>query len=152
MASLGACCPSWRLLLPFRLLTGPFTPIPSAHTRALPSPRAQVLAADALRYHDAAWPADGREPDYLNLGEYHWRDGGEKHYNTPAAMVALQLAARTNARSAYEAYSKLIDEANAGTTLRGLFQIGKDGILPEVPLEVRRCRRPTTAVPAYGAP
>ncbi|KAJ1617434.1 hypothetical protein T492DRAFT_493405 [Pavlovales sp. CCMP2436] len=66
-----------------------------------------VLVTDALRFHDAAYPTDGRVPDYLNFGDYHWRDGGEKHYNTPAAMVALQLAARTNARPAYEAYSKV---------------------------------------------
>jgi len=94
-----------------------------------------VLMKDALRFHDAAWPAEGRVPDYLNFGDYHWRDGGEAHYNTPAAMVALQLAARTNAREAYAEYSKLIDEANASVTIRGLFKIGNDGLLPEVPLE-----------------
>jgi glutamate synthase domain-containing protein 2 len=52
-------------------------------------------------------------------------------------MVMLQQAARGNSREAYDSYTKLIDEANAKVTLRGLLKldIGKDQERPPVPLE-----------------
>ena len=72
-----------------------------------------------------------------NPGQFNWRDGGEAHLNTPSSMVMLQQAARGNSREAYDSYTKLIDEANAKVTLRGLLKldIGMDQERPPVPLE-----------------
>ena len=68
-----------------------------------------------------------------NPGDYHYRHGGEQHYNSPAAMAELQLAARTNSRKAYETYAQTIYEQSRSTTLRGLLAFRTD--LPPVPLD-----------------
>jgi glutamate synthase domain-containing protein 2 len=39
-----------------------------------------------------------------NPGDYHYRDGGEAHYNTPQGMAELQAATRTNSRKMYDSY------------------------------------------------
>ena len=92
------------------------------------------MQADLLRQHKHAWPemqvADVMLP---NPGDYHYRDGGEKHYNTPQGMAELQLAARTNSRKAYEAYTRTMAETVRGTSLRGLLTF-RDDVTP-VPLD-----------------
>jgi glutamate synthase (NADPH/NADH) len=55
-----------------------------------------------------------------NPGQYHARENGEVHFNTPAAVVALQAAARTNSRDAYNVYRDLTVAASAKVTLRGV--------------------------------
>jgi hypothetical protein len=42
--------------------------------------------------HDHAWPADASSDVMLrNPGDFHYRHGGEAHYNTPQAMAELQV-------------------------------------------------------------
>ena len=57
-----------------------------------------------------------------NPGDYHYRHGGEAHYNSPAAMAELQVAARTNSRKAYAAYARTIIEQSRAVSIRGLLQ------------------------------
>jgi glutamate synthase domain-containing protein 2 len=61
-------------------------------------------------------------PTLPNPGQFHYRDGGEKHLNTPASMVHLQAAARNNSREAFDAYSAEVNESNAACTLRGMLR------------------------------
>ena len=83
--------------------------------------------------HERSLDEDGAGPHVAirNPGEYHYRGGStvapgdlfphsESHYNNPNTMTALQIAARTNSRAAYEQYSRVTDEANAEVTLRGI--------------------------------
>ena len=46
-----------------------------------------------LRMHKHAWP-DNLLADVMlpNPGDYHYRHGGEAHYNSPQAMAELQAA------------------------------------------------------------
>jgi glutamate synthase (NADPH/NADH) len=83
-----------------------------------------------------------------NPGQFNWREGGEAHLNTPSSMVMLQQAARGNSREAYDAYTRLIDEANAKVTLRGLLKldIGEGQDQPSVPLEEVRLTEARKAI------
>ena len=80
--------------------------------------------ADALRCHAHGWPSTPSTTDVMlpNPGDYHYRDGGEAHYNSPAAMAELQVAARTNSRKAYAAYANTIIEQSRAVSIRGLLQ------------------------------
>ena len=37
-------------------------------------------------------------------GDYHWRDGGEKHTNDPQSIANLQAAAKNRNQIAYQRY------------------------------------------------
>lgn len=94
-----------------------------------------AFQADVELLHSAAWqgftvagarfaPAVSEpvQPRLPNPGQFHYRNGGEAHLNTPNGMVHLQLAARTNSREAFAAYSAEVNRANAACTLRGLLR------------------------------
>ena len=67
---------------------------------------------DLLRMHAHAWPEQQNDDVMLpNPGDYHYRHGGEAHYNNPQAMAELQVAARTNSRKAYEMYAMTMAQA-----------------------------------------
>lgn len=76
---------------------------------------------DLERFHEDAFPKHSQE-DHIMVrsdGQFHYRDGGEAHLNTPANMAALQIAARTNSREAYKEFSRITNEQNKKVTLRG---------------------------------
>ncbi|CAJ1962869.1 unnamed protein product [Cylindrotheca closterium] len=81
----------------------------------------EALYRDMERFHDDAFPRHSQEDDILvrSDGQFHWRDGGEAHLNTPGGMVNLQVAARTNSRDAYREFSRITNEQNQKVTLRG---------------------------------
>jgi len=81
---------------------------------------------DLLKQHAWAWPQDDTDVMIPNPGDYHYRDGGEKHYNSPQAMAELQVAARNNSRKAYEAYARTIVEQSRSVTIRGLLDFRSD--------------------------
>jgi glutamate synthase (NADPH/NADH) len=76
---------------------------------------------DLERFHEDAFPRHSQEDSILvrSDGQFHWRDGGEAHLNTPGGMVNLQVAARTNSREAYKEFSRITNEQNQKVTLRG---------------------------------
>ena len=89
-----------------------------------------------LNFQELTAPSKARPQGAVmlpNPGAYHYRHGGEQHYNSPAAMAELQLAARTNSRKAYETYAQTIYEQSRSTTLRGILAFRTD--LPPVPLD-----------------
>lgn len=53
-----------------------------------------------------------------NPGDFHWRDGGEDHMNSPAAIAAIQEAARRKNLQAYEKYVVESDKQIRNCTLR----------------------------------
>ena len=81
----------------------------------------EALYRDLERFHESAYPATAADFDGLvrSDGQFHYRDGGEAHLNTPAGMVNLQIAARTNSREAYKEFARLTNEQNKKVTLRG---------------------------------
>mmetsp|Transcript_5396 Transcript_5396/g.10833 ORF Transcript_5396/g.10833 Transcript_5396/m.10833 type:complete len:2179 (-) Transcript_5396:728-7264(-) len=121
-----------------------------------------IVLQDTLRYHGLAYPKDPEATGYLpsyvassrfayvkvggafdegdekyslpNLGDFHYRDGGELHYNAPEQMALLQEAARKNSREAYSRYKTISHELVKGVTLRGQLDFNTKGVTP-VPIE-----------------
>jgi glutamate synthase (NADPH/NADH) len=81
----------------------------------------EALYRDLERFYDSAYPAHATDNGdrVRSDGQFHYRDGAEAHLNTPAAMVNLQVAARTNSREAYKEFSRHTNEQNKKVTLRG---------------------------------
>jgi glutamate synthase domain-containing protein 2 len=81
----------------------------------------EAIYRDLERMHEAAYPVTPTDLDDMVVsdGQMHYRDGGEAHLNTPAGMVNLQIAARTNSREAYKEFARLTNEQNKKVTLRG---------------------------------
>ncbi|MBV1883414.1 MAG: glutamate synthase large subunit [Pseudomonadales bacterium] len=83
----------------------------------------KVLAEEALRRHDVAYPA--RDTDKIevlqNPGDIQWRANGERHMWNPTTISSLQDATRENDSNAYQKFAKASnEEATRGCTLRGL--------------------------------
>jgi glutamate synthase (NADPH/NADH) large chain len=95
-----------------------------------------ILQQESFRRYALGFNDANREPSELpNVGEFHWRAGGEVHAWNPNTISKLQLAAKTGDRTAYKEYAQLMnDDAEAKATLRGLleFKFGVNG--PELPI------------------
>jgi len=107
-----------------------------------------TIVGDLVKYHDMAFPKNPEQTGYLpkygiesrfstariggnfdnedldkfslpNLGDFHFRQGGELHYNAPEQMAMLQEAARKNSRDAYNTYKTISHQLVKGITLRG---------------------------------
>jgi glutamate synthase (NADPH) large chain len=105
-----------------------------------------VLAEESIRRHEIGYPT--RDQVRLNVlpnpGLYQWRKNGEKHAWNPHTIAELQQAARGGDQSAYERYSRLINETTTREChLRGLLRFKPATPVPldeveEAPLIVRR--------------
>mmetsp|Transcript_14199 Transcript_14199/g.20992 ORF Transcript_14199/g.20992 Transcript_14199/m.20992 type:complete len:1591 (-) Transcript_14199:142-4914(-) len=78
----------------------------------------EAFYKDLERFHEAGYPGS-TTPLVQNFGDFHYRDGGEAHLNSPTGMVNLQLAARTNSKDSYKAFAKETNDQNKKCTLRG---------------------------------
>ncbi len=66
-----------------------------------------------------------------NPGLYQWRKNGEKHAWHPHTIAEIQQAARAGDQSAYDRFSKLVNETTAREChLRGLFRFKKGTPIP----------------------
>ena len=95
-----------------------------------------VIAEEARRRHDAAFPQFGSNGAALDTGgEYQWRNHGEYHLFNPKTIHLLQKAARSGDYETYEQYAELINdqsEHDRMATLRGLLEFvdPEDGGVP----------------------
>ena len=97
-----------------------------------------VLTEEGQRRHELGFPrrVTGELLVLENRGEFHWRNGGEKHVWNPYTITALQQAARENSREAYEIFAKLTDDdSRCRCTLRGLLKFKKGVNGGPIPLE-----------------
>ena len=97
----------------------------------------EILAKEVKMRHERAFPARDI-PEALELdvgGVYQWRRTGERHLLNPIVIAKLQEATRFEKQTAYDQFSKLVNEqARDLYTLRGLFEF-KSGARAPVPLE-----------------
>ncbi|WFD33348.1 alanine dehydrogenase [Malassezia cuniculi] len=96
----------------------------------------EILAMDALELHERAYPSryTYRPEGLPEMGEYHWRDGGEAHVNDPVSIANLQDAARMRNQAAWDKYSQSTHESMKRTTLRGLLDFNFDNARP-IPID-----------------
>ena len=81
-----------------------------------------ILQSEGEKRHQLAYHSETLD----NLGQYHWRSGGETHMWNPETIANLQLAARNNDESAYWAFAKHANEQGTrNSTLRGLMAFKK---------------------------
>ena len=87
------------------------------------------IAEETLRKHRKGFPIRGGaatkvlEPG----GEYHWRQGGERHLFNPMTIRLLQECTRDNDYEKYKQYCKAVDDQNKEAyTLRGLMEFQSD--------------------------
>jgi glutamate synthase (NADPH/NADH) large chain len=117
-----------------------------------------ILAAEAQRRHELAWPARASDvalPVLPNPGEVHWRPGGEEHMWNPETIAEIQLAARGGDTDAYWRFSKLVNEdAHRKCALRGLLKF-RDDLTPVPVNEVEPAsaivKRFCTGAMSYGS-
>ncbi|XP_072396623.1 uncharacterized protein [Diabrotica undecimpunctata] len=79
----------------------------------------ELLASEAFERHQNAYKVS---PDSLivrDIGNYHWRAGGEKHLNEPSSIAALQEAAVNKNKTAYEKFKESNMESVRNCMLRG---------------------------------
>ncbi|CAB3410198.1 unnamed protein product [Caenorhabditis bovis] len=99
----------------------------------------EILAAEALKRHKAAYPTTGDasfgdSKTLVASGTFHWRAGGEKHINEPLAIAKLQAAARLNNSKTFHEYSNASNLAQRWCTLRGQLEIKTSGKV-QIPIE-----------------
>lgn len=85
------------------------------------------VAKESMMRHNHAYETGG--PTYPELevgGDYHFRYKGERHLWNPVSVSRLQHAVRNNDQTAYDDFSKEINnQSRKLSTLRGLFSFKK---------------------------
>eukprot|EP01113_Clastostelium_recurvatum_P031818 TRINITY_DN4016_c0_g1_i4.p2 TRINITY_DN4016_c0_g1~~TRINITY_DN4016_c0_g1_i4.p2 ORF type:complete len:1043 (-),score=180.42 TRINITY_DN4016_c0_g1_i4:3765-6755(-) len=131
-----------------------------------------MLAREMICFHDIAYPNSASARDVeanqandantMGLlrapGEYHWREGGEKHTHEPLSVAALQDAVRANSVAGFARYSQIADANTRECMVRGLFSF-KKGASPSSNAEEVTLPNPTavsssspSSVPSTSAP
>jgi glutamate synthase (NADPH/NADH) len=118
-----------------------------------------VIQMDTLRFHSQAWVSTlflrnprGGLISLPNPGDFHLRDGGEAHYNSPGVIVGIQRAAMDDDKQRYFEYAKEANEMVRKTALRGLFKFRQDPIpLVEVEPAKEIVRRFVTGAMSFGS-
>ncbi|HQO33722.1 MAG TPA: glutamate synthase large subunit [bacterium] len=90
------------------------------------------IAMETRTRHRRGFPQRGKPTSLLDAGgDYHIRDGGEKHLMSPEVVYHLQYATRANCEKTYREFSRLVNEqSHAHATLRSLFCFKKTEPIP----------------------
>eukprot|EP01038_Epipyxis_sp_PR26KG_P009535 gene9535-12843_t len=82
---------------------------------------------DLVELHAIAYPSySDIMPMLNNAGQFHLRNNGEAHLNTPEGMTALQNATKYNSKDNFKAYTRHVDKQNKAVTLRGVLKLKID--------------------------
>ncbi|WXU00198.1 MAG: Ferredoxin-dependent glutamate synthase 1 [Catillopecten margaritatus gill symbiont] len=109
-----------------------------------------ILQGETESRHQSAYTSETLD----NLGQYHWRSGGETHMWDPAAISNLQLASKNNDESAYWKFAKHAnEEGTRNSTLRGLmsFKKGNPININEVESAQEIVKRFATGAMSFGS-
>lgn len=112
-----------------------------------------VIAQEAARRHSLGYTAQSAD-QLTNMGLFAWRREGEKHAWNPYTIAGLQAAAKTGDRTAYDQFSKMVNEqATRECYLRGLlqFKTGTPVPLDEVEPATSIVRRFCTGAMSFGS-
>ena len=116
-----------------------------------------VLGEEGVRRHERGYPTRDvvSLPLLPNDGQFHWRKDGEAHSWNPFTIAEIQQAARDGDKSAYQRFSKLINEqVTRDCFLRGLlkFKPGTTAIpIEEVEPAAEIVKRFCTGAMSYGS-
>ena len=118
-----------------------------------------VLAEEMNRRHALGYPARPQNhiPVLPNNGDFHWRQGGDRHMWDPQAIASLQVATRTNSEDAYWQFANHVNTtATKQATLRGLLRFKEDNgqasvDLADVESEAAIVKRFATGAMSFGS-
>jgi glutamate synthase (NADPH/NADH) large chain len=115
-----------------------------------------VVAEEAIQRHELGFPTrDQSRLDVLpNPGLYQWRKNAEKHAWHPHTIAEIQQAARAGDQTAYDRFSKLINETTTREChLRGLlrFKTGTPIPLDQVEDATEIVKRFCTGAMSFGS-
>lgn len=115
----------------------------------------EILAAEAMQRHQLAYGNDYPDTHILrNPGIYHWRHGGERHINEPESIAALQEAASSNNKNAYERFRDSTLKSVEKCTLRGQLELtygGNKVDIAEVESAAEIVKRFATGAMSFGS-
>lgn len=83
----------------------------------------ESLASEAYERHHATYRSSPDKLILRDLGNYHWRAGGEKHLNDPGSIAALQESAISKNQSAYEKFRESTMQSVRECMLRGRLEL-----------------------------
>jgi glutamate synthase (NADPH/NADH) large chain len=112
------------------------------------------VANEVLKPHNEAFfPAEGSDPTQLeNLGQYAYRNNGEKHAWNPETIARLQIATKTNDYAKFKEYVKAVDEKPAPIFIRDLMDFKRNPIdINEVEPAESIMKRFVTGAMSYGS-
>ncbi len=112
------------------------------------------VANEVLKPHNEAYfPAEGSDPTQLeNLGQYAYRNDGEKHAWNPETIARLQIATKTNDYAKFKEYVKAVDEKPAPIFIRDLMDYKRNPIdINEVEPAESIMKRFVTGAMSYGS-
>lgn len=112
------------------------------------------VANEVLKPHNEAFfPAEGSDPTSLeNLGQYAYRNNGEKHAWNPETIARLQIATKTNDYAKFKEYVKAVDEKPAPIFIRDLMDFKRNPIdINEVEPAESIMKRFVTGAMSYGS-
>ena len=112
------------------------------------------VANEVLKPHNEAFfPAEGSDPTSLeNLGQYAYRNNGEKHAWNPETIARLQIATKTNDYAKFKEYVKAVDEKPAPIFIRDLMDYKRNPIdINEVEPVESIMKRFVTGAMSYGS-
>lgn len=112
------------------------------------------VANEVLKPHNEAFfPAEGSDPTSLeNLGQYAYRNNGEKHAWNPETIARLQIATKTNDYAKFKEYVKAVDDKPAPIFIRDLMDFKRNPIdINEVEPAESIMKRFVTGAMSYGS-
>ena len=112
------------------------------------------VANEVLKPHNEAFfPAEGSDPTQLeNLGQYAYRNNGEKHAWNPETIARLQIATKTNDYAKFKEYVKAVDDKPAPIFIRDLMDFKRNPIdINEVEPAENIMKRFVTGAMSYGS-
>ncbi len=106
-----------------------------------------------LPHHEAFFPEEGSNPNQLiNLGQYAYRNDGEKHAWNPETIARLQIATKTNSYEKYKEYTKAVDDKEIPIFIRDLMDYKPNPIdISEVEPVESIMKRFVTGAMSYGS-
>ncbi len=115
----------------------------------------EVIAQEALKRHNHAFPKREVNGELEAGGQYQWRADGEQHLFNPQTIHKLQIACRLNSEKVYREYAELLNNrATTLCTLRGMldFKFADQAIpLEEVESVESLVKRFKTGAMSYGS-
>jgi len=112
------------------------------------------VANEVLKPHkEAFFPEEGSDPSQLvNLGQYAYRNDGEKHAWNPETIARLQIATKTNDYLKFKEYTQAVDEKPTPIFIRDLMDYKHNPIdINEVEPVENIMKRFVTGAMSYGS-